>query len=156
MNILYLHGLMSSNQSVKIDWLKEKHTVFNPLLKYKESGQSIFADLEELIENNTIDLIIGSSMGGYLGFHLGNRYQIPTLLFNPALAKESEFKPEVKIVDNTSILHTLVLGQDDEVVIPSQTLQFLKANNTNFVYTFEPMGHRTSFDVFKKYFGLLK
>ena len=27
MTILYLHGLMSSNQSEKIDWLKENHKV---------------------------------------------------------------------------------------------------------------------------------
>jgi len=155
MTILYLHGLMSSNQSDKIDWLKENHKVIHPLLQYSTRSKSLYTDLKKFCEGNAIGLIIGSSMGGFLGFHLSNALNIPSLLFNPALATKSEFKPEVTAVNNTNVLHTIVLGHDDDVVIPADTLQFLKDKNTNFTHTFEQTAHRTPFAIFKKHFNLL-
>lgn len=156
MTILYLHGLMSSNQSDKIDWLKENHDVINPLLKYSAHSKSIFTDLKVLCEQNAIALIIGSSMGGFLGFHLSNTLNIPSLLFNPALVTKSEFKPKVTAVNNTSVLHTIIFGRYDDVVIPAETLQFLKDNTTNFAHSFEQTGHRTPYAIFKKHVTLLE
>lgn len=147
---------MSSNQSDKIEWLKENHDVINPLLKYSALSKSLFTDLKVLCEQNAVDLIIGSSMGGFLGFHLGNTLNIPSLLFNPALVTKSEFKPEVSAVNNTSVLHTIILGRYDDVVIPSETLEFLKDNIANFTHSFEQTGHRTPFAIFKKHVTLLQ
>jgi len=129
MNILYLHGLMSTNKSQKTEWLKETHSVFNPALNYKEDSKTIFNDLELLCKQHEIDLVIGSSMGGYLAYHLSQKFNIPSLLFNPALEKNSIEKPPVDLVENLTIKHTIVLGEKDEVV-----------------------GHRTPFEVFKKHF----
>jgi len=155
MTILYLHGLMSSNQSEKIDWLKENHKVINPLLLYSTLSESLFSDLKALCEHYVIDLIIGSSMGGFLGFHLSNALNITSLLFNPALVTKSEFKPVVNAVNNTNVLHTIVLGRNDDVVLPEETLRFLEDKNVNFIHTFEQTGHRTPFFIFKKHFNLL-
>jgi len=152
MNILYLHGLMSSNKSQKTEWLKKNHMVFNPVLNYKENSGTIFKDLELLCEQNKIDLIIGSSMGAHLGFNLSNQFNIPSLLFNPSLEKNSIEKPKVVEVENLTIRHTIVLGENDDVVIPSETLNFLENKKVNFVHTFESNGHRTPLDVFKKHF----
>lgn len=156
MTILYLHGLMSSNQSNKIDWLKENHDVINPLIKYSAGSKSLFSDLKVLCEQNAVDLIIGSSMGGFLGFHLSNTLNIPSLLFNPALVTKSEFKPQVTAVNNTSVLHTIIFGRNDDVVIPGETLQFLKDNYFNFTHSYEQTGHRTPFPIFKKHVALLQ
>ena len=156
MNILYLHGLMSSNQSPKVDWLRElRHNVYKPKLNYKEDGKTIFNDLEQLCEKQHIDLIIGSSMGAYLGFHLSNRFNIATLLFNPSLAPNEVSKPDAKVVKNDSVLHTIVIGRNDDVVIPKNTIKFLEHRKANFVYTFENNGHRTPLDIFQKHFSLL-
>ena len=156
MDILYLHGLLSNNQSPKVDWLRESHNVFNPKLDYKNNGEILFSELEQLIKENGIELIIGSSMGGFLGFHLANKLNIPTLLFNPALNKKSELKPKVDSIQNLDIKHTLVLGEMDDIVIPESTLEFLNKNKFNYIHTFENNGHRTPFDVFKKHADLLK
>lgn len=154
MNILYLHGLMSTNKSQKTEWLKETHSVFNPALNYKEDSKTIFNDLELLCKQHEIDLVIGSSMGGYLAYHLSQKFNIPSLLFNPALEKNSIEKPPVDVVENLTIKHTIVLGEKDEVVIPSETLKYLESRNINFTHTFEANGHRTPFEVFKKHFLL--
>ncbi|PCH74779.1 MAG: hypothetical protein COB98_09840 [Flavobacteriaceae bacterium] len=157
MNIIYLHGLLSSNKSSKTDWLmQEGHTLFNPRLNYKEEAKTVFSDLAALCEQHQIDLIIGSSMGGHLAFHLSNKYKIPSLLFNPSLEKNSMSKPAVIQVENKSILHTIVVGEKDTVVIPSDTLKYLEDRKSNVVHTFEANGHRTPLEVFKKHFKLLK
>jgi len=62
-------------------------------------------------------------MSGYLGFYLSNKYNIPSLLFNPSLEKNSITKPDVTDIENNCTLHTIVLGQNDNVVIPSDTNQ---------------------------------
>lgn len=147
---------MSSNQSIKIDWLREQgHIVHNPLLDYKSDGKTIFTDLEHICELNRIDLIIGSSMGGHLAFHLGNKYNIATLLFNPSLAKNKTAKPDVRVFENESVLHTIVLGENDNIVISENTISFLKDKNVNFVHTFESNEHRTPIEILKKHFDLL-
>lgn len=156
MNILYLHGLMSNNQSPKVDWLRELgHNVYSPKLNYKEDGKTTFNDLEQLSEKQHIDLIIGSSMGGYLAFHLGNKYDIPTLLFNPSLAPNEVTKPVVSEIKNNSILHTIVMGRNDDIVIPKDTIAFLENRKMNFKQHFEENGHRTPLVIFQKYFNLI-
>lgn len=155
MNILYLHGLMSSNKSQKTEWLKENNTVLNPVLSYNENSETIFKDLELLFEQNKIDLIIGSSMGGHLGFHLSNQFNIPSLLFNPSLEKNSIEKPKVNEIENRNVLHTVILGESDDVVIPSDTIKYLKNKKSNFKHTFESNGHRTPLSIFKKHFSEL-
>ncbi len=153
MNILYLHGLMSNSQTPKVDWLRELgHTVSSPDLNYKEEGATLFNDLGQWIVKNNVELIIGSSMGGFLGFHLGNSFNIPTLLFNPSLAPNEIAKPDVVHVSNNRVLHSIILGQHDDVVIPADTIHFLKDKNANFKYVFEDSGHRTSLNLFKIHF----
>ncbi|MFD1064325.1 YqiA/YcfP family alpha/beta fold hydrolase [Winogradskyella litorisediminis] len=153
MNILYLHGLMSSNISSKTDWLQENYKVFNPFLNYKGSSETIFNSLELLCEQNKFHLIIGSSMGAYLAYHISNKFNIPSLLFNPSLEKNSITKPKINEVENLKIKHTIILGKNDNVVIPVDTLNFLKDRKVNFTYTFEPNGHRTPLEVFQKHFS---
>jgi len=156
MNIIYIHGLLSSNNSSKTEWLKQaNHTVFNPLLNYKEDSKTIFSDLEKLCDQYRIDLIIGSSMGGWLAYNLSNKYNIPSLLFNPSLKMNNVAKPDVKVVENDRVLHTVVLGKNDNVVIPLHTINFLENRKSNFRYTFEQNGHRTPFEVFRKHLKLL-
>jgi uncharacterized protein len=152
MTILYLHGLMSSPQTPKVDWLRELgHTVVSPLLDYKNQSASIFTDLQTACKQHTFDLIIGSSMGGYLGYHLGNYYDIPTLLFNPSLAENEIQKPEKEETENKVLLHTIILGKQDAVVIPEATLKYLETHQVNFEVYWENYGHRTPIESFKKY-----
>lgn len=155
MNILYLHGLLSKNISDKTEWLSETNNLYNLQLDYKTNSENIYQELKQFINNNPIDLIIGSSMGGYLAFHLGNDLNIPTLLFNPSLTKNKIEKPVVTEVKNISVLHTLVLGKGDEIVNPLETIDYCLDGKYNFKYTFENIGHRTPIDVLKKHFTFI-
>lgn len=102
MNILYLHGLLSSNQTICVDYLRERgHTVINPLLDYENDGNIIFSELSELLSKKHFHYIIGSSMGGFLALHLGNRFGIKTMLLNPALADLKDIeKPKIESIVN--------------------------------------------------------
>ncbi|WP_298347917.1 YqiA/YcfP family alpha/beta fold hydrolase [uncultured Dokdonia sp.] len=157
MRILYLHGLMSKPTSVKVEWLKDiGHKVTSPLLDYKKESDKIYQMLQELCIKSDFDLIIGSSMGGFLAWSLSNQYDIPSLLFNPSLAANKIKKPSVISFVNHSILHTVIFGRDDIVVIPSETLEHLKDAKSNFEYTYESNGHRTPFSTFSKHFNALE
>lgn len=69
-------------------------TMFGDELIYPEiywyEGDYLFPYLEEIVEKDRPDLIIGYSAGGYPGFHLCNKYKIKGIHFNPAFASTSE------------------------------------------------------------------
>jgi hypothetical protein len=69
-------------------------TAFGDELVYPEiywyEGDYLFPYLEKIVEKEHIDMIIGYSAGGHLGFHLCNKYKIKGLHFNPAIASTSE------------------------------------------------------------------
>jgi uncharacterized protein len=82
-NVLYLHGLESSNVGDKVDFLKSKANVVAPAMDY--SDPSLEEKLFYIVEKFQPDLIIGSSMGGFVGMLLANYYGIDCLVFNPAI-----------------------------------------------------------------------
>jgi len=69
-------------------------TMFGDQLVYPEiywyEGDYLFPYLENILEKEKIDLIVGYSAGGYPGFHLCNKYKIKGIQFNPAIASTSE------------------------------------------------------------------
>ena len=81
--IMYLHGLESSNVCDKVDFMREHANVLAPSIDYSKSN--IEEELMYMVESFQPDLIIGSSMGGYVGMLLANHYNIDCLVFNPAL-----------------------------------------------------------------------
>ena len=71
---MYLHGLESSNVCDKVDFMRERANVLAPSIDYRKSN--IEEELMYMVESFQPDLIIGSSMGGYVGMMLANRYNI--------------------------------------------------------------------------------
>lgn len=69
-------------------------TMFGDEIIYPEiywyEGDYLFPYLEEIVEKDKPDLIVGYSAGGYPGFHFCNKYKIKGLHFNPAFASTSE------------------------------------------------------------------
>lgn len=64
------------------------HVIYGSV--YWRAGEIIFEDMSEIIENNNIKAIIGNSAGGYASFYLSNKYKIPAMSINPAMADTSE------------------------------------------------------------------
>lgn len=153
MNILYIHGLDSHPKEDK-NKIMEKYSdrVIAPKLDHR--GGPLFGKLSSIIKKEKIDLIIGSSMGGYLGYHLSNLFKLPSLLFNPALHSEraDEFQPVPKIVKEEQYKDKMViLGKDDDIIDPKITIPMIKGKVSK-IYLVPGLGHRIPLFEFEKYF----
>ena len=146
--ILYLHGLESGQGGPKVDSLAAQSLVSAPDIDYRQPGQ--WQILDRQVKEGGYDWIIGSSMGGWFAFLLGELHGIDTLLFNPAFHSRT-FDPEVDFkLDQSLQQHTVVLGRKDDTVSPALTVEWLAANNVQTSIHFEPeMGHRTPLDHFQ-------
>ncbi len=81
--ILYLHGFASCGDSNKTRLLKQH---FNDLLTpdIPIDPDEAISFLQKLIVDNAVDLLIGSSLGGYYAAFLAEKFQIKTILLNPS------------------------------------------------------------------------
>ena len=140
--IVYLHGLESEPGGTKVSFLATKGTVYAPAMDYKT------LDLDEFIHTLGMpDLIIGSSMGGYVADIIGSRLGSDVLLFNPALHSR-EIDPEYEYYNN-GYIRTIVLGTEDNVINPELTKKLWSIHGNEAEYDeIEGMGHRTPLDVF--------
>ena len=141
--IVYLHGLESEAGGPKVSFLAEKGMVYAPAMDYET------LDLNEFILTLGMpDLIIGSSMGGYVADIIGSQLGVDVLLFNPALHSRS--------IDNFNVDYgsqyykrTIVLGTEDNVIDPETTKKLWSVYGNHAKYDeVEGMGHRTPLDVF--------
>lgn len=124
MNILYIHGLNSSLIPEKRIIVERFGIVTAPFIDY-EADPNRIEWLYHNHKNKDIDVIIGSSMGGFSGYHLSRLLQVPALLFNPALAERSvlQYVPKTSSTNGSNI--QIVLGGKDDIVDPKKTLSFL-------------------------------
>ncbi|WP_026977728.1 YqiA/YcfP family alpha/beta fold hydrolase [Flavobacterium tegetincola] len=125
MTLLYLHGLESKLSETKRTILEAFATVIAPDMDY-HNNPNVYQELLKEYKNETIDCIIGSSMGGFMGYHVAMTLGCPALLFNPALAKRSAVQ-NIPDTINPSVDQqiSIVLGGKDEVVDPKTTLDYL-------------------------------
>jgi hypothetical protein len=148
--ILYLHGLESSNVGDKVDFLKENSVVIAPSMDY--SDPSLEEKLFYIVEKFQPDLIIGSSMGGYVSMLLANHYDIDCLVFNPALHSRP-IEPNMKLLQGENPKHNfnplVILGLEDVVVNPSKTYEMLDFSDFDpEIIEVQNMGHRVPLDIF--------
>ena len=144
--ILYLHGLESESGGTKVSFLAEKGMVYAPNMDY------VTLDLNEFILTLGMpDLIIGSSMGGYVADIIGSQLGVDVLLFNPALSNHNRTVIKEFNVDYGSQKYkrTIVLGTEDNVIDPEVTKKLWSVYGNHAKYDeVEGMGHRTPLDVF--------
>ena len=138
--IVYLHGLESLQGGEKVGFLASKGSVYAPVMDYKT------LDLHEFILTLGMpDLIIGSSMGGYVADIIGSQLGVDVLLFNPALHSRS--------IDNFNVNYgsqqykrTIILGTADNVINPEITKKLWSANGNHAKYDeIKGMGHKIPF-----------
>ena len=87
MNILYIHGFASSFNSAsdKIMSLKQLGDVIGFNIDYTESPHDIRSSMTEAVLKYDIDLIVGTSMGGYIAACVSSATGIPFVACNPAI-----------------------------------------------------------------------
>ena len=108
--------------------------------------------LKEIRERN-IELLIGSSMGGYFSYFLSTMTGIPTILFNPAVIDRS-FDPVTEMGCMTS-KHRVILGINDDIINPVKSVEyFIEYGIGEFEYHKEDIGHRIPKEVFSRWVTL--
>ena len=142
--VLYLHGLESNQGGPKVEFLYSIAFVHAPAMECRTKNWTL-DKLIDLANNFNPDLIIGSSMGGYFADVLGSHTGIETLLFNPALhSRPMDYN---FTYGKDGYKRTIVLGEDDTVVIPERTKEIV--GDTAEIVEVQNMGHRTPLDTFK-------
>jgi len=147
--VLYLHGLESKQGGPKVDFLADEFIVHAPKIDYKDP--TIQNQLDFVMRQLQPDLIIGSSMGGYVADILAQKYGISAILFNPAVHNRS-FDPAIEplIEGEQADLQKkkiVVLGKNDEVIPPYIT-QIMFENNRYYEVVFEEMAHQVPLPIF--------
>ncbi len=147
--VLYLHGLESNQGGPKVDFLANEFIVHAPAMDYRDPN--LVVKLGHIILNLQPDIIIGSSMGGYIADILAQYYGKPAILFNPALHSRS-FEPAISypIEGEQAKLQErkiVVLGKEDKIIDPYLT-QIMLEDNRYYEITFEETGHRTTLPIF--------
>ena len=150
MKVAFFHGLDSKVMSEKTYALREKFDdVYDPSMDYTDPN--MFEKVLKHLQENPVDLLIGSSMGGYFAYCLSTQLGIRTLLFNPAVHSRP-LDPVVTLGDKETN-HLVVLGTQDMVIKPSETVKFFRdVNNVTIVN--EEIGHSIPIEIFKSYIRL--
>ncbi len=92
--ILYIHGFKSCGRGQKSTLLQEHFgDVVAPDLAI--SPRQALRELEKVIEAKSIDLLVGSSLGGYYATYLAHKYGIKAVLINPSTRPYHTLKPYV-------------------------------------------------------------
>ena len=149
MRVAFFHGLESPPVSDKTEWLdKNYEEVYAPAMDYRDPG--LFDQVLKEIKDRKIDLLSGSSMGGWFAYCLSTLTGIPTVLFNPAFHSRS-FDPNVHL-GGRSARHRVVLGKKDDVIDLSITQEWIKKSGIGeFDVRIESNDHRTPLRVFSKH-----
>ena len=131
MKTLYLHGLESKLSQKKRTILERFGKVSAPDIDYYNNPDAIESILDSYGKEG-IDVVIGSSMGGFAAYYVSTGLKKPALLFNPALRMRSVEQLIPSIPINAYTLKHFVLGADDPVVNPADTLSFIGAAYNEF------------------------
>lgn len=152
--IVFFHGLESQVGGPKYKFLKDRYgDVYAPSMDYFKN-KNLFHQTYEQLKNQKIDIISGSSMGGYFAYWMGKKLGVDTILFNPALPYRT-VEQNIDKSGNRKSIHHIIFGSNDEVIKPEDTIKWLEENDNhrNYIIEWEPYEHRTPIQSFKKYFN---
>jgi predicted esterase YcpF (UPF0227 family) len=124
LNVLYFHGLGGGGsefiEDVMMGYLDVKSELVYPTLDYDLIYQSGINPIEVYSKLDYIDVVVGNSMGGFIGYQVAKRLNVPCLLYNPALMETTlsynMFGKNLKEVEDKGNLNYIVVGDMDTVV----------------------------------------
>lgn len=169
MTIVYIHGFgstaatSSTCQSLQ-DWFPGDEVVcldydyMNP----HQSAEDLLEEIEDIGHEN-IDLVVGSSLGGFWARYVANEYNIPLMMINPSLdparnlrkrglyteAALQNFEDYYIENDAYGLPITIVLGMSDTVCNPNIT--FDKYKDRAKIFTLVNEGHQIRSNTLKDF-----
>ncbi len=150
MTTLYLHGLESKLNEVKRNILEKHSLVIAPDMDYR-GNDKIFDLITEIVNTNKVDAIVGSSMGGLMGYNISKMFNIPALIFNPALpfASVGQIIPVIS-AERTAHLK-IIIGGKDEIISPLDNFNWIveREKGDYEIKWINLLGHQNPPEVFK-------
>jgi predicted esterase YcpF (UPF0227 family) len=153
MKTLYIHGLDSYPIPEKTQIMKNAGLSVVALhINYREK-LAVYETLKDTAIRKKVKFIIGSSLGGYLGYWLAEDLGLPCLLFNPAMNYSDVFYSKMPYIDDPKCpSRYIVLGAKDKTLRPKETLKILKTNQRETIneqiLTCEWLGHQIDYKTF--------
>lgn len=107
MKVAYLHGFASyyDPQNPKVKALEILAAVSGPDIDYYYGPESCIEHATEFCLKNEIDLVVGTSMGGWLASHVGTALGIPFVALNPARVPAVSLMKYTEIPEETQYDH---------------------------------------------------
>lgn len=132
MKAIYIHGLHSGPKPEKIEILEKAGLkVIAPEIDYEKEQEKVYPRIKKLVLEEQVDVLVGSSMGGFVSYWLARELEKPALLFNPALYFES-MKPFIPMLDSPYNPPLFVCsGEKDETVIPDLLKAYLAQEHSD-------------------------
>jgi hypothetical protein len=179
MKVMFISGSvwMRDKDNNLLPFIKSPHftrvfTMFGDQLIYPEvywyEGNYLFQYLEDIVEKEKPDLIIGYSAGGHLGFHLCNKYKIKGIHFNPAIAPTSE-APTLQILPEDykdipiNYDQVMVLGENDrkwrggvDTHLVLKYLETIGFDEKGEIFLIPGLEHEVPLSIFKMVFELYR
>ena len=157
MRIAYFHGWKSTIDERKVKILaKFGDEIYYPSIDYQTEKNLINSFANDLYSGPPA-LIVGSSLGGYLGFHISNIVRFPALLINPAFFLKSggELRPNTNSSNNDFMDKDIFFSLKDEEIDVKRCIKYLKTlgYEDSKISFFEDFGHRIPLDVFENIFS---
>ncbi|MEZ4912275.1 MAG: YqiA/YcfP family alpha/beta fold hydrolase [Saprospiraceae bacterium] len=152
---LYIHGLDGFLSEEKRAILSTYTKVFAPIMDYRVNSAAYY-NLLSIAKEGKVDIIIGTSMGGCMAYHLSFHLGLPALLFNPALPFRSvDIDLPTQDQIRASYLRVVIGGQDD-IIDPLQNIVWLATHEKGDmdIRWRNTLGHRIPTDVFEEEVGV--
>lgn len=117
----------------------------NLIKSYSESVWSIKNEGSEV-------LLVGSSLGAYMAFHIANNTKTPSLLFNPSFI----FKNGAEYIYNSPEFkdQQILFSEKDEIIDVRGSIKYLNSINMNEnISILSGISHHVPIDIFDKHFS---
>jgi hypothetical protein len=155
MKTLYIHGLDSFPVPQKMGILSYAGLAVEALHMNYRTDKDIYITLRNYSLDKEIAFVVGSSLGGFLGYWLAEDLGLPCLLFNPAMSFRTILEPHLPaILHRRCPARYVVIGAHDDVVDPKASLQFFRDNARRgcrqHVVVCEWLNHQIDFGTFEE------
>lgn len=126
MRAIWMHGMGGSPNKEKIALMEEYGLTTHALHMDYSNEPRRFEILRDYCIEHGIELLVGSSFGGFMGFWLSEELGLPCLLLNPAVSLRGKNKTKPKgMTKLTSKLCMVTVGDQDSQIDHQRTLKFM-------------------------------
>lgn len=108
--VLYIYGYNSSSNSNTFKWLKE-HLLNTDMysISYDQSNPNYSIELLcNYVKEKHINIVIGSSLGGWYTMHVASKCSLPCILLNPVTDLTMYLTLNYVTKNNSSIVNTYI------------------------------------------------